>query len=109
MIRPERHEALDERAFGHDALGERRAHLGRRDANERAPRLLARSASLWIVGLPNHPKGVNRIVDGLGRRGPRRTHDRRASLQLRAQPTAWIADPPALAGACAEPEPVEGA
>ena len=67
MIRPERDEALDERPFGGDALGERGAALGRRDADERAPRPLTSLSSLLLVALANRAEGADRIGNGARR------------------------------------------
>ena len=109
MIRPERDEPLDERPIGGDALGQRGTALGGRNADERAARLLAGLPPLPVVGLSNRAKRANGIGNCVRRAFGRRAQDRRAALQLPAQPAARIADPLALAGACAEPEPIEGA
>ena len=109
MIRPERDEALDERTVGRHALGERGTAFGGRNGDERATRLLAGLPPRQVVGLSNRAERANGIGNCVRRAFGRRAQDRRAALQLPAEPAARIADPLALAGACAEPKPIEGA
>ena len=110
MIRPERDEPFDERPIGRHALRERGAAFGRRNADERAPRLLAGLPPLLgSSACPDRAERANRIGNRTRRAFGRRAQQRRVALQLCPKPAARVADALALAGACAEPEPVEGA
>jgi hypothetical protein len=109
MIRPEGHEALDKGPFGNDALGERGMALGRRDADEGAPRALTSLSSFLIVALASHAKTVDGLGNGARRPFSRSNKEGHVSMELPAKPTFRVGDTPAFAGARAESEAVEGA
>ena len=109
MIRPERDQPFDERAIGRQALHDGRAAFGRGNADERAPRLLACLPPLGIVRLPDGAERANRIGNRTWRAFGRWAQRRRGALQLCSKPNPCVADTLAIAGACAEAEPIEGA
>ena len=103
MIRPERHQPLEEWIFGGDANRDGRAALGQRDADQPAARFAA------IVGavLAGRAKAPDRFPDPF--RGGVRWRDDGCGppLELSPQPFPWVGELAAFADPRAQPEPVQ--
>jgi hypothetical protein len=102
VVRPEGHQALDERPLRRHPFRQGSAAFGRGDLDERAPSL----RTLLSIG---PTESAERLRDRVGRCRVWSAHLRRRALELRVKPAARIACLTTLAGVRPEPESIQGA